>query len=211
MGGRGARLRKSSSNQLNSIVPGSDDGINGPQYHIEPLPIDLEEYSLLRKDKMDEKLAKSVISIEDQIRYLEREHVSIINEEGIVINEHTGGPYSVKFPETPKIPGLSVVHNHPRGGTFSIKDLDINARYQFKHLSISTAKATYILNYTGESETIRFNALRLSMDYNSFFTNLTNSYSPENGINSLKTKCHNWLQQNAHFYGYEYVVEEEDD
>lgn len=210
MGGRGARL-----NRFTSIIQDSDDGINGPQYNVRPLPVNLADYSETRKAGMTPAQAQSVISIEEQIRYFNREHISIVDQAGNMIAQKTGSVSKVDLPSFQQRSGLAAIHNHPNGGTFSPADIKANVKNKFERLSVSTIRATYILRHMGHPGAVDFNSSQLAEAYEKVKQSfsykikkiINNIFINKNSDDFILQQHNQWLKNNASKFNFDYQVE----
>jgi len=87
----------------------------------------------------------AAVSFEDAHRYASVEYGAIIAPDGALLYSHRGDANQVSF--TPQKLGLvadiTFTHNHPKGRSFSVGDIELAAEYQMHEMRVVTANFRY--------------------------------------------------------------------
>ena len=185
------------------------------------------------KTNLPAKVLKTCQEVEAKTVTRKTEKMTLVNENGDIILEKSGGKGSVSFGgyETAHMgPTVTLTHNHPGafGGTFSGADVNILTKFDLRAIRAVGKEGTYSLERT--SQTMGLKSSKFNMEYaqqsNKVVRNLKSEHKKLktkviNGEvsvdaankqiaeyrNSQCNELHNWLTQNASSYGYNYVFE----
>lgn len=161
------------------------------------------------------------------------EKMTLVDENGNVILEKSGGRGSVSFGgyETAHMgPTVTLTHNHPGafGGTFSGADVNILTKFDLRAIRAVGKEGTYSLERTSQTMGLKqstFNreysqqsnrvVRNLKSEHKKLKTKVVNGEMSVDAANkqiaeyrnSQCNELHNWLTQNAASYGYSYVFE----
>ena len=185
------------------------------------------------KTTLPEKALATCQKVEAKTVNRKTEKMTLVDDDGNVILEKSGGKGSVRFGgyETAHMgPTVTLTHNHPGdfGGTFSGSDVNILAKYDLRAVRAVGKEGTYSLERTSQATAMQ--AMSLNRDYgkqsNATIRNLksefkklqdkvwsgevsmdeANKHLAENRTKQAN-KLHDWLSQNAASYGFNYVFE----
>ena len=180
---------------------------------------------------LPEKALATCRDIEAKTVTRKTEKMSLVDEDGNVILEKSGGKGSVRFGgyETAHMgPKVTLTHNHPGdfGGTFSGADVDILTKYELRAIRAVGKEGTYSMERTSEttfSQAAVFNreyakhsnkSIRsLKAEFKSMQKKVWDGEMSMDDANkhlaefrtSQCNQLHDWLSQNAATYGYNYV------
>lgn len=167
------------------------------------------------KRGMTAEQTSTVITLESIYRNKNIEYIFIVNSDGKIVAYNKGDEISVKIPDFQKAPRLAVIHNHPKGGTFSPKDIEENGKFEFKWMSVPTKNATYVLIHQGKDDNIRVDSFNLALNYKKFSDEIIMNFKQntkrpfiKSSVDNLRTQHHEWLQQHAQQYNFKYLMEE---
>lgn len=161
------------------------------------------------------------------------EKMTLVDEDGNIILEKSGGKGSVSFGAKEGFhmnESTTLTHNHPGeyGGTFSGADVDVLVNYRLKGIRAVGREGTYSLERTSKTNSgdsydfkqafkQQSNTVNSKMrtEYNSQKNKVARGETTADEANeqltqyrtSLCNDQHNWLVQNAEKYGFNYVFE----
>ena len=185
------------------------------------------------KSTLPESVQKTCKDVEAKTVSRKTEKLTLVDEDGNIILEKSGGKGSVSFGAKEGFhmnERTTATHNHPGefGGTFSGADIEVFVDYRLKGIRAVGREGTYSLERTSKTnggDSYDFKQAfkkqsnttndKMRTEYNSQKKKVARGETTAEEANkqlteyrtSLCTKQHDWLVQNAEKYGFNYVFE----
>lgn len=175
--------------------------------------------------------SQSVIkNIENKICRDTMETAYLVDKNGNIIfskSDNMRSCVSFSYEQLKMFEGNIITHNHPCGSTFSYEDVSLLTRHKCREIRAATSSGTFSLivdknsnNYKEGSQDFA-EAYKISMDLNKIVTDIEyekiqrdydsgqiNREDFQNGCDLLNNQLseirNQWLEKNAHKYGYIY-------